>query len=251
MRNFFKWLFPSAPKEEPEQEIEKMEPETIQGDLQALKLKADVAHRGYKEEFERMRATEGKASIFINTTGFLATIVVGVTTLLVRVKQIDLFILLLILITGFLTFYMMRTIVYSVKAMRRQRFAHINPSSVAAIANEEAQLKENIADYINAVKDNARVINRKVELSSMAQSYFKRAIASLVVYVIALFIYAIVNSNIPISDYYKVVTTEISTWSFSVWYVYVTSILIVISLMMSCIALYKVNRKDVNNEEDQ
>lgn len=144
MWNIINWLFPSAPKEEPEQEIVKIESATIQGDLQALKLKAEVTHRGYQEEFERMRATESKASIFISTTGFLATIVVGVTTLLVRVKQVDTFIMLLIIITGFLTFYMMHTIVYSVKAMRRQNFLRIDPSSVAEIADEDAQLKENI-----------------------------------------------------------------------------------------------------------
>lgn len=251
MWNIFNWLFPSAPKEETEQEITKIEPATIQGDLQALKLKAEVAHRGYQEEFERMRATEGKASIFISTTGFLATIVVGVTTLLVRVEQIDTFIMLLILITGFLTFYMMRTIIYSVKAMRRQNFLRIDPSSVAEIADEDAQLKENIADYINAIKVNARVINRKVELSSMAQSYFKRAIASLVAYVIALFIYAIVNSNIPVADYYKAVIAEVSTWTFSVWYVYVSSILIAISIVMSSIALYKANKKDADDNQGQ
>ena len=85
----------------------------------------------------------------------------------------------------------------------------------------------------------------------MAQSYFKRAIASLVAYVIALFVYAIVNSNIPFGEYHEAVTTEITTWTFSVWYVYVTSILIVISLVMSSIALYKANKKDANDNQDQ
>ena len=93
MINVFEWLFPSAPKEEPEQQVEKVESNAIEGDIATLKMKSDIAHRGYQEEFERMRATEGKASIFISTTGFLATIVVGVTTLLVRVEKIDLFVL--------------------------------------------------------------------------------------------------------------------------------------------------------------
>lgn len=250
MINVFEWLFPSAPKEEPEQQVEKVESNAIEGDISTLKMKSDIAHRGYQEEFERMRATEGKASIFISTTGFLATIVVGVTTLLVRVEQIDLFVLLLVAITGFLTFYMMRTIVYSVRAMRRQNFLRINPASVASIADETAQLKECIADYINAVKLNMQVINRKVELSSMAQTYFKRAIAALVVYVVALFMYALVNSNIPIGDYYTTVSTEISQWTLPVWYMYSTLILIVISLVLSCIALYKVSKMDAKSNEE-
>ena len=222
MINVFEWLFPSAPKEEPEQQVEKVKSNAIEGDIATLKMKSDIAHRGYQEEFERMRATEGKASIFISTTGFLATIVVGVTTLLVRVEQIDLFVLLLVAITGFLTFYMMRTIVYSVRAMRRQNFLRINPASVASIADETAQLKECIADYINAVKLNMQVINRKVELSSMAQSYF---------------------------NYYTTVSTEISQWTLPVWYMYSTLILIVISLVLSSVALYKVSKKDVKTGE--
>lgn len=242
MKNIFEWFFPIAPKEEDAPQIEKVEANAIAGDINALKLKSDIARHSYKEEFERMRATEGKASIFISTTGFLATIVVGVTTLLVKVKHIDLFILLLIIITGLLTFYMMRTIVYSVGAMRRQRYSKVDPASIANVEDETAQLKENIADYINAVNDNKHVINRKVELSSMAQSYFKRAIASLVVYVIALFLYAIVNSNIPILKYYKEAANEISTWTFNNWYVYITSTLLIVSLLMSSIALYKTRK---------
>ena len=250
MINVFEWLFPSAPKEEAAQPVDKVEPNAIEGDVATLKMKSDIAHRGYQEEFERMRATEGKASIFISTTGFLATIVVGVTTLLLRVEQIDFFVLLLVVITGFLTYYMMRTIVYSVRAMRRQKFSKINPASVATIADETAQLKECIADYINAVKSNMQIINRKVELSSMAQSYFKRAIATLVIYVVALFLYALVNSNIPIGNYYTIVTTEISKWTLPVWYIYSTIILIAISILLSCIALYKVSKKDVKRSEE-
>lgn len=132
--------------------------------------------------------------------------------------------------------------------MRRQNFLRINPASVASIADETAQLKECIADYINAVKFNMQVINRKVELSSMAQSYFKRAIAALVVYVVALFMYALVNSNIP-GDYYTTVSTEISQWTLPVWYMYSTLILIVISLVLSSVALYKVSKKDVKTGE--
>lgn len=243
MRNIYEWFFPIAPKEEKAPEIAKVEANTIVGEINALKLKSEIAHRGYKEEFERMRATEGKASIFISTTGFLATIVVGVTTLLVKVEHVDTFVLFLIFITGVLTFYMMRTIVYSVRAMRRQSFLRVDPSSITNIANEENQLKENIADYINAVNLNKYVINRKVELSAMAQSYFKRAIASLVFYVIALFLFAIVNSNIPIAKYYEIVSKEISTWTFNIGYVYITSVLLIISLLMSGIALYRTTRK--------
>lgn len=250
MINVFEWLFPSASKEENAQPVERVESNDIEGDIAALKMKADIAHRGYQEEFERMRATEGKASIFISTTGFLATIVVGVTTLLVRVKQIDFFVLLLVVITGLLTFYMMRTIVYSVRAMSRQKFLRINPASVATIIDETAQLKECIADYINAVGVNMQTINRKVELSLMAQSYFKRAVAALVVYVVALFMFALVNSNIPIGDYYTVVLIEISSWTLPVWYMFSTTILIIISLLLSCIALYKVSKKDVMRSEE-
>ena len=237
MKKVFDFFFPTAPKEEKVPEIEKVEADVIAGNVDALKLKSDIAYRGYKEEFERMRATEGKASIFISTTGFLATIVVGVTTLLVKV----------IFITGVLTFYMMRTIIYSVRAMRRQSFLRVDPASITNIANEENQLKENIADYINAVNINKYVINRKVELSAMAQAYFKRAITSLVFYVIALFLFAIKNSNIPIATYYKIVSKEISTWTFNNWYVYITSTLLIISLIMSGIALYKTTQKPMSN----
>lgn len=247
MKKVFDFFFPTAPKEEEVPEIEKVEADVIAGNVDALKLKSDIAYRGYKEEFERMRATEGKASIFISTTGFLATIVVGVTTLLVKVEHVDSFVLLLIFITGVLTFYMMRTIIYSVRAMRRQSFLRVDPASITNIANEENQLKENIADYINAVNINKYVINRKVELSAMAQAYFKRAITSLVFYVIALFLFAIKNSNIPIATYYKIVSKEISTWTFNNWYVYITSTLLIISLIMSGIALYKTTQKPMSN----
>ena len=40
------------------------------------------------------------------------------------------------------------------------------------------------------------------------------------------------------------VSTEISQWTLPEWYMYSTLILIVISLLLSCIALYKVSKKD-------
>ena len=249
MKNIIKFFFPSAPEKEKEQEIHFIETGDIKGEKDVLELKLDVAHNGYKEEYERMKATEGKASIFINTTGFLATIVVGVTTFLVQKDQIDFFIIILIVITGFLTFYIMRTIIYSVKAMYRQKLARIDPESITRIEDETIQLKENIADYINAIRANMNIINRKVEFSSMAQSYYKRALAFLLIYVIALFVYAVVNCNVPIGDYFFAIKTEFSTWTFPVWYAFTTLILIAVSIVMSCIALYKVSRKSVNNSE--
>lgn len=244
MRNIIEWFFPSIPKGEEEKEQRKIKADEIQGDINALKLKSDITYRGYQEEFERMRTTEGKASMFIGTTGFLATIVVGVTTLLVSEQQIGILILFLIGITGILTFYMARTISYSVKAMRRQTFTSIDPASVTRNADEEAQLKENIADYINASKKNAYVINRKVEFSFMAQQYFKRAVFSLMFYVIALLLYAIAHSDIPLYDYYTAVIDEVSTWKLEVWYMITTSVLLVMSLFLSSLALYKLKQKE-------
>lgn len=62
-------------------------PKATEGEIKAtvdLKAIYDLVEKAYHEEFDRMKVIEGKASMFIGTTTFMATFVIGISTFLAK-----------------------------------------------------------------------------------------------------------------------------------------------------------------------
>lgn len=186
-------VFPLRPEEPQMGDIKLIKKSDIKGKGAILAGKVEAAQKCYDEENERGKTVENKASMFITSTGFLGTVLIGTSTFLVSKSKDSSSCLFLMLICLFaFVVYMIGTFLNSLKAL--QRTVYFFPDSNYDISDKDEFNRKRIYDLVNSCLNNQRATNIKVEYVVLAQRYFKRAMISVVGYVIALTIY-IVSMN--------------------------------------------------------
>lgn len=153
-----------------------------------LKIAYEMAHKIQQDEQERSRTVETKSIVFISSIGFVITFILGITNMLLSSSEIylDSVTLLLIITAVILIIYFVSASWYSVLALKRREFKVLNVKDI--IEAKENYLKELIAKTINISKENSKSINLKVDYMTMAQEYYQRAIITLIIYAIFMFI---------------------------------------------------------------
>ena len=218
-------------------------PSSIKGSESVLSKKADAARQCYTEERERTKTIEGKASMFITSTGFLGTVLIGTSNILIsQANEIVRFKIVMILCLLFFSIYMVFTMLYSIKALQRSSFCRPDPSTVMSISEDNNLVQNTIADLLYSISFNLKVTNQKMDYVVMAQRFFKRLICSVLAFVIVLLIYLLELNGISFIGWFLTVTEVVSTWNLNVWFVLVSSILLATSTVMSVIALVKIVR---------
>lgn len=190
------WLWPLLPKMEAPQNplIECDNINTFDNNI--LRDICVTSEKAYQDEFERLRSIESKASMFIGTTTFLATLIIGISTLLVNANSIGFFITILIIMAFILTTYMAGVLYYSIKALERDVLYYIDIRDQISVNDAVIFTKRMICDYINATTLNHFPINKKVNFVVTAQRYYKRVLISLCLYVFFLLNYCISKYNV-------------------------------------------------------
>jgi hypothetical protein len=144
----------------------------------------------YKEEEERRKTVESKASLFIGTITVGGTIVIGSTSNFIKGDKFELSIFLLIFLLFILTLYITRTIWFSVKALERKAYCSIAPTD---FFNEDNN-KQLVKDLVKGVEKNQKITNGKLDNMIMAQEYFKRAVIIIAIYSLVLLLLFISKS---------------------------------------------------------
>lgn len=196
------FIFPLVAKG-PDKEYSSIKAKDIQGDSDLLKDKVGLASKLLDDETKRRNTVESKATIFITSTSFLATILIGITTILVNSKKTSPYLILMAFAMFFMCIYTIMTLYYSINALKRRTWTQIDPVSIKDNKDIDDFLRSNLADLINATKLNYPITNRKVDYVVVAQRCFKRTLICVGIYVVILLLYALSISGFEISNLYQ------------------------------------------------
>lgn len=240
IRKIIDLVFPLKPEGPQKEDIKLVKISDIKGKGTILANKIETAQKCYDEENERAKIIENKASMFITSTGFLGTVLIGTSTFLVSKSEDSSFCMFLMLLCLFaFVIYMIGTILNSLKAL--QRTVYFFPDPNYDISNEDDFNRKRICDLVNSCLYNQRATNLKVDYVDLAQRFFKRAMISVICFVIVL---TILILNKDIFSLWILIKEEIQTWSFQLWYIILSLALLVSAILMGLVSLIRVNRNN-------
>lgn len=126
-------------------------------------------------EDDRKKVVENKSTIFIGTIGIITSIVIGVTSTLIKEQNLDGFMLFMVMLLFILTIYMLRTVWYAIKAIEKKGYHSFSISELCAQGKKQYYINT-ILKINEMLTKNYEITNSKVDNMTMAQEYFKRGI---------------------------------------------------------------------------
>lgn len=195
----------------------------------------EVALKDFSSEEDRGKTIDSKSSLFISTISVITSIVIAVTTVLVKESNFTLPVFGLVFLLFLLTIYMARTIWFSIKVLERRAYQTINVDDYLEPEEGNEYTKKLIVKVVNITRSNYKVINTKVDYMTMAQEYFKRALIVVIIYSFLLLLFFITKSNFdltPCINYINMIS--ISGWNILLIYVLLTA-----SIVLSLRSFYK------------
>jgi len=218
---------------------ENLDPEEIKIHSDQLERTLNLSINCYENENERKKTIEGKSSLFIGTISIITSVIIGVTTVLVKSDEFKNSILLLALLLFILTLYMARTIWFSVKALERKSYNTLTIDDLLINEQKDQYYKKLIAEISNKMRKNSLIINTKVDYMTMAQEYFKRSIIIVVIYAFTILILLTLKLGIEFSNFINGWIGIINTISITGWNLILIYSLIITSLIISLTALLR------------
>lgn len=218
---------------------ENLDPEEIKIHSDQLERTLNLSINCYENENERKKTIEGKSSLFIGTISIITSVIIGVTTVLVKSDDFKNSVLLLAFLLFFLTLYMARTIWFSVKALERKSYNTLTIDDLLINEQKDQYYKKLIAEISNKMRKNSLIINTKVDYMTMAQEYFKRSIIIVVIYAFTLLILLVLKLGIEFSNFINGWIGIINTISITGWNLILIYSLIITSLIISLTALLR------------
>ncbi len=235
IREFF---WPLLEKGQP-QEFKRLNGDEILVDKSHLPKTLEYTLDCYNQEEERRKGIEGKASLFIGTISVVTSVVLGVTSILVKENDFDIAMSILVFLLFVLTLYMSRTVWFSVKVLERKCYYSTSIDDFLIDSVDDNYYKQLIAEIANKMRNNAKTINGKVDNMTMAQEYFKRAIVVVALYSFIILLLFISKSGTNFSDYTKEFILLLNQIEISSWNVLLLYILSITSIILSLIAIRK------------
>jgi disulfide bond formation protein DsbB len=221
------------------QKIQKLEPNEIKVENKHLEQTLKYAIDFYESEAQRKKTVEGKSSLFISIISVITSIILGVTTVLVKTNDFSVVLLFLIFLLFVLSIYMSRTVWFSLKTLERKAYYSISINDFLIGEKNDDYFKKIISDITNKVRKNSIVINEKVDNMTMAQEYFKRAIVIVSFYSFVILIFFISKSGVNFPKLFSNGVSFLNSLNLNAWNVVILYSLIAISLILGI----KANRK--------
>ena len=162
------------PPKQPEVD-EKISYYQILGKEEVLSCKVKLIQKSFDDEMARKKTIESKATMFIASSGFLGTILIGASNILLEQEDAaDWCIILMIICLLVFSIYMVSVIFFSIKALSRSAYYYPNPASIVNIDNKRDLFKQEIEDLVNSICHNKNVTNDKSDYVVLAQKHYKR-----------------------------------------------------------------------------
>lgn len=188
-----------------------------------LKTAYDWAVKYYENEDKRSSSVEAKSTIFIGSVGFLITILLTITKDLLTTSGFQG--LVSVMAFSVIIIYLCRVAWFAIKALERNNYHTMGYNDFAI--EDDNYKKRLITILLNYAKQNAEIVNRKVEYMTMAQEYFKRAIWAIAIYSVLLISFSVYKNKDCIA----------------LSYVYIVVLIIVLSILL--FNSYKKNKPKV------
>tara|TARA_R110000796_G_scaffold252645_1_gene390133 strand:- start:15218 stop:15946 length:729 start_codon:yes stop_codon:yes gene_type:complete len=212
---------------------------SINVDSSRLKDTLEYTISCYEAESERKKTVESKSSLFIGTISVITSVVIGVTSVLVKISDFNITITLLVFLLFILTLYMSRTVWFSVQALERKNYYSISVSDFLINDSNDDYFKKLIAEITNKIRKNASTINSKVDSMTMAQEYFKRAIVVVSIYAFVILIYFVSKSGLDFLAYFSRLLEIINTTTINGLNTLVLYVLSITAILLSIIGIRK------------
>lgn len=209
----------------------------INVDSSHLKETLEYTINCYEAESDRKKTVENKSSLFIGTISVVTSVIIGVTSVLVRVNDFSIAISLLIFLLFILTLYMSRTVWFSIKALERRNYYSITVSDFLISDSNDDYFKKLIAEITNKIRKNSLTINSKVDNMTMAQEYFKRAVIIVSIYAFVILLYFLSKSGINFSKYISNFIETLNTIKINGWNTLFLYIFSISAMILSLIAI--------------
>ena len=243
IRKIFDFFIPLMPEDDRNDEVKIITLDSIAGDNTVLVEKTKAAYQYYLEEKSRAKTIEGKASMFITSSGFLGTVLIGTSNILLSKSDVGVgyklaMIICLLAFVG----YMVGTILHSLNALKRTTYNFPSTSTALNIADKDTFDKQIIVDLINSTSLNQNATNIKMDYVVMAQRHFRRLMVSLLVFVLVLLAFVLDDNGISLTNWFTSSRDKVAQWSCYFWLIIVSLLLIVASLTIAIIALIRVNK---------
>jgi len=163
-----------------------------------IKIAFELVQKIFNDEQDRNKTIETKSVVFIGTIGFVVTFIIGITNFLLTGQNVYFNAITagMVLVAVVLIAYFVRSSWYSIKALARQKFQVLHFDDI--IKGDKNYLREIIAKIINNSNENARIINLRVDYMTMAQEYYKRAVVTLFIY--CLFVFVVIIGKLQTSS---------------------------------------------------
>ena len=221
------------------QKIHKLEPNEIKVENKHLEQTLKYTLDFYESEAQRKKTVEGKSSLFISIISVITSIILGVTTVLVKTNGFSVLLLFLIFLLFVLSIYMSRTVWFSLKTLERKAYYSISINDFLIEEKNDEYFKKLISDITNKVRKNTIIINEKVDNMTMAQEYFKRAIIIVSFYSFVILIFFLSKSGINFPKSFTNGVSLLNSLNVNTWNVIILYSLIAISIILGI----KANRK--------
>jgi hypothetical protein len=166
----------------PNPELELLYPKDITTNEKYLEKTLEYTIKEYESEEERRKTVESKSSHFIGTISVVTSIVLAITSFLVKSDEFGFFTFLLVFLLFVLTIYMARTVWFSIKVLERAVYFTISIKDFLIKEIDDKYYEKLILTITNKIRKNTITINMKVNYMTMAQEYFKRAIVVIIIY---------------------------------------------------------------------
>ena len=193
----------------------------------------------YESEEQRKKTVEGKSSLFISIISIITSIILGVTTVLIKTNNFSIVLLFLIFLLFVLSIYMSRTVWFSLKTLEKKAYYSISINDFKKKKKSDEYFKKIISNITNKVRKNSISINEKVDNMTMAQEYFKRAIVIVSFYSFVILIFFIAKAGVNFPQLFSNGVSFLNSLNLSAWNIIILYGLIAISIILGI----KANRK--------
>lgn len=237
--NIREFLYPLLEGDAPTEPVA-IDDDALKIDDEGLEKVYEIALHNYEAEEKRRDKVETKSSIFIGTTSIITTVTFAATAILFKTDDQSSFPVLLALLLLVFLIYLTRTIWFSIKALERKAYHTVSHRELLDHPTKATLTKQLIIKTINATQKNYVPTNAKVDYMTMAQEYYKRAIAVFVIYFIFLFgSYILSQLNGFKIDYYSL-SRNIAKLSHIHW---ITCVSLLLNILLAILLIWKIKKR--------
>jgi hypothetical protein len=215
---------------------------TVDVESEKLDMVLELMFKMQETEEDRRKTVESKSSLFIGTISVATTVVIGVTSVLIKESDYKFSLGIMVFLLFVLTIYMTRTVWFSIKALERRNYLCLSKKDILLTEKGDEFTKKIISTIAYSTEVNSNTTNSKLDSMTMAQEYFKRAIVVVALYAFILIFFYFSKSEIDLDSFVKSLIQDLNEINLSCWNIVILYTLAIVSIVFSVRANFHKNK---------